>query len=108
MVRRREENLAGIPHGLGLSLGLLWQYGKQVTTNEEDVGAELACESVRQNLEKVASDPAAYPGEAAEIVGYAGSADDRGLREAAEAFDQDPSVEKWDGFKKRCEELGLT
>ena|SRR5919106_3934446 len=83
--------------------------GKRVASVEdEDVGAQLACESVQKNWAKVAVDPAAYPGEAGEIVGYAGSADDPGLREAAEAFDRDPSVETWDRFKTRCDELGLT
>lgn len=74
---------------------------------EDDVGAQLACEGVRENWAKVAADPLAYPGEAGEIVGAAESADDPGLREAAEAFDRNPSSATWDLFLTRCEELGL-
>jgi hypothetical protein len=74
---------------------------------EEDVGAQLACEAVRENWEKVAEDPTSHPGEAGEIVGFAESADDPGLRAAAEAFDRDPSSRTWERFRTRCEELGL-
>ena|ERR687892_204289 len=74
---------------------------------DEDVGAQLACEAVRENWAKVAADPTAYPGEAGEIIGYVQSADDPGLQRAAAAFDRDPSSRTWKRFRTRCEELGL-
>jgi hypothetical protein len=77
---------------------------------EDDVGAQLACEAIAENYDEILADPEAHPGELGEIIGYAQSADDPELRDAAERFNEGPTSGLTEAFKdirRRCVELGL-